>query len=95
LNSGNTPSNTSSNADAIPASGIVLPVHSARLSLTFIGKGAEVKVTVGDVVKAGDVIVRLEAPDLQSTVIAAEAALRPAQLEAELQQSGRMKVIPD
>ena len=89
MNSSNTPSNTSSNANAISASGIVVPVHYARLSLTSIGKVAEVK--VGDVMKAGDVVVRLDAPDLQFTVNAAEAALSSAQLDGELQRYGRVK----
>jgi HlyD family secretion protein len=51
----------------------------------------EINVKEGDQVKAGDVLVVLDTPDLQFAVTAAEAALRSQQTNAILQSYGRVK----
>ena len=75
----------------ITASAIIVPVQVADLGFLTPGLVKEVLVQEGDSVKTGDVLVVLHAPDLQFSVTAAEAALRSAQTNAELQRFGRVK----
>lgn len=69
----------SDDLDQISAEAQVVPAR--RLTLGFIqgGRVAEVLIRVGDAVKAGDVLVRLEDQTLQASLAQAEAALALAQ----------------
>jgi HlyD family secretion protein len=69
------------------ASGWLLPQREARLALGIAGQVEEVYVEVGDEVKAGDVLIQLEASSLERAVRSAEQtlAIQEASL-AELRQ---------
>lgn len=57
------------------ASGQLLPQREAKLALGIAGQVEEVYVQVGDEVKAGDVLIQLEASSLERTVRSAEQSL--------------------
>ncbi|HQU37124.1 MAG TPA: efflux RND transporter periplasmic adaptor subunit, partial [Anaerolineales bacterium] len=75
----------------IVASAVFVPAQVSKLGFVASGLVKEVLAKEGDSVKAGDVLIALDAPELQFTVTAAEAALRSAQINAELQRYGRIK----
>ncbi len=77
--------------DGVIASAVFVPVQVSELGFVTSGPVKEVLVNEGDSVKAGDVLVVLNAPELHFHVTAAEAALRSAQVNAELQRYGRVK----
>lgn len=82
LDDGNAPLNQQTeSADAISASGIIVPVRQARLSFPSVGKVTEVNVKAGDEIKAGDVLVALDTSLLQAKVKEAEANLEAAQAQ--------------
>lgn len=66
-------------ADAISATGKVLPSQKAALSFALPGQMIDVRVDVGSAVKAGDVIARLDTALLDAEVAKAEAGLAVAQ----------------
>ncbi|GAB4556624.1 MAG: hypothetical protein Kow0047_00280 [Anaerolineae bacterium] len=70
------------------ASGDVVPAQWAHLSFEVSGRVAEITVQEGDAVKAGQVLARLHAPDLEQNVRAAEAALVAAQAELDRVRAG-------
>ena len=80
-NSDAAPNQPASNANAITASAIVVPVREARLSFTSVGRVVAVNIKVGDQVKAGDVLVTLDTSILQAKVKEAEANLEAAQAQ--------------
>ncbi len=82
---------SSSVQEAVDASAVFVPAQVSELGFVTSGMVKDVVVKEGDSVKAGDVLVVLDAPDLQFNVTAAEAALRSAQVHAELQRYGRVK----
>ena len=80
-----------STQDSVTASAVFVPAQVSKVGFVTSGLVKEVLVKEGDSVKAGDALVALDAPELQFTVTAAEAALRSAQVNAELQRYGRVK----
>lgn len=82
---------SSSAQDSVVASAVFVPTQVSKLGFVTSGLVKEVLVKEGDAVKAGDVLIALDSPELQFTVTAAEAALRSAQVNAELQRYGRVK----
>jgi multidrug efflux system membrane fusion protein len=82
---------SSSAQESVIASAVFIPAQVSELGFVNSGLVKEVFVKEGDSVKAGDVLVVLDAEDLKFTVTAAEAALRSAQVNAELQRYGRIK----
>ena len=75
----------------VTASAVIVPTQVTELGFLTSALVKEIAVQEGDQVQAGDVLVVLDIPDLQYAVSAAEAALRSAQLNAELQRYGRVK----
>lgn len=75
-------------SDEIVADGKVVPVRSAALSLSTGGIVADVPVTEGERVEAGQVLVRLEAAQQEAAVAQAEAGLRSAQARLEELKAG-------
>lgn len=75
----------------VTASAVFVPAQVSELGFITPGLVKEVFAREGDQVKAGDVMITLDTPDLQYAVTAAEAALRSAQGNAELQRYGRVK----
>lgn len=62
-------------SNSLVVEGKLQPVQSVQLSFGLSGEVAQVLVQEGDVVKAGDVIARLNSDTLQAAVAQAEAAL--------------------
>ena len=77
--------------DGVTASAVVAPNQLSKIGFVIPGLVKEVRVEEGDSVKAGDVLVVLNVLDLEYAVAAAEAGLRSAQVNAELQRYGRVK----
>ncbi|NWF63056.1 MAG: HlyD family efflux transporter periplasmic adaptor subunit [Chloroflexi bacterium] len=73
----------SSGRDSVAASAIVVPVQTARLSFTSIGRVTTVNAQAGDTVHAGDVLVQLDTSILEARVREAEANLAYAQINLE------------
>lgn len=78
-------------SNGVTASAVFVPIQVSELGFVTPGSVKEVSVKEGDSVKAGDVLIVLDAPELQFNVTAAQAALRSAQTNAELQRYGRIK----
>jgi len=70
-------------SDVVVAEAVIEPARSEELSFEMSGKVVEVLVVEGDVVKAGDVIARLETEDLDRALANADLSLRQAQLRLE------------
>ena len=71
------------------ASGYVVAQRRASVASKATGRVVELRVREGSVLKAGDLIARLDASDVQAAIAAAEAALaqaRAGQAQAEAQQ---------
>ncbi len=75
----------------VTASAVFVPAQISKLGFVTSGLVKEVLVKEGDAVKAGDVLVVLDAPELEFAVTAAQAALRSAEVNAELQRYGRVE----
>jgi len=67
----------------VKATGSVEPNQTAELSLTLPGRVQEVLVTVGQMVAAGDPLLRLDDRQLRADVAAAEAAVALAQADLQ------------
>jgi HlyD family secretion protein len=70
-------------AESASASGQVAAGREASLSLAAAGRVDRVNVTVGDAVKAGDVLVQLDAEALERAVASAELDVTVAQADLE------------
>jgi len=81
----------SSSLSRVKASAVVVPTQEARLSFVISGLVEEVKVKEGDQVSAGDILVSLDTSELEYNLIAAEAALSAAEIDAELARLRRKK----
>lgn len=77
--------------ESVIASAVIVPAQVSQLGFTTSALVKEVLVKEGDQVRAGDVLVVLDVPELQFAVTAAEAALHSAQANAELQRYKRVK----
>jgi len=75
----------------VSASAVFVPAQVSKLGFIAPGLVKEIFFKEGDQVKAGDVLISLDAPELQYAVTAADAALRSAQGNAELQKYARVK----
>jgi RND family efflux transporter MFP subunit len=64
-------------------SGVLMPEAEIDLVFATGGRVAEVLVAVGDQVRAGDVLARLDATDLERAVVQAEFNLRQAEIDLE------------
>ena len=85
------PARPASAQGGVTASAVFVPAQVSKLGFVSAGVVKEVVVKEGDSVKAGDILATLVADDLQFNVNAAQAALRSAQVNAELQRYGRIK----
>lgn len=70
-----------SSGDTVSASAVVVPLQTARLSFTNVGRVTSVNAQVGDKVNAGDVLVQLDTSILEARVREAEANLAYAELQ--------------
>lgn len=77
-------------ADVVVASAEVEPAQISELGFVISATVKEIPVIEGDEVKAGDVLMTLNAPELEFAVIAAEADYQSKSQAAELQKADRV-----
>jgi RND family efflux transporter MFP subunit len=73
-------------AGTVTASAVAAPVQTSEMGFLLSGPVKEVDVKEGDQVKAGQTLIVLNTPDLGYSVVGAEAALKSAQADAQLQK---------
>ena len=73
----------------VSASAEVVPAQESQMGFIISAAVKELAVEEGDQVQAGQPLIVLDTPDLQYSVVAAEAALRSAQSYAQLQKYRR------
>jgi multidrug resistance efflux pump len=78
---------TTANPIAIAAEGEIVPLRSAKLSLTASGLVAHILVSDGESVEAGQPLVQLAADDLASSLTQAEAGVSQAQARVQAAQA--------
>lgn len=84
LDNDDAPSNNqTSDAGAVTASAVIVPVRQANLSFASVGRVKAVDVKVGDQVKTGQVLVALDTALLEAKVKEAEANLAVARVEVD------------
>ena len=75
----------------VKASAVVVPAQESRLSFVISGMVEEVTVEEGDPVQTGQALVQLDTAELQYDIIAAEAALKSAEIDAEVERQRRKR----
>jgi RND family efflux transporter MFP subunit len=75
----------------VVASAVIVPAQVTELGFVTSALIKEITVKEGEQVQAGQTLAALDTPELQFTVIAAEAALRSAQGEEKVQSYRRIK----
>ncbi|MGZ9226201.1 MAG: efflux RND transporter periplasmic adaptor subunit, partial [Anaerolineales bacterium] len=84
---GSSQTNTqSSNANAISASAVIVPVKDAQLAFSSVGQVTAVDVKVGDRVTTGQTLVKLDTTIQEAHVREAEANLLAAQVQYNYQK---------
>ena len=75
--------------------GVVVPARESILSFLVAGKVAELNVEKGDLVQAGDTLITLSTPELDSTVLATEASLDAAMADLQYWRIHRGRKPPE
>ena len=87
LDEGSAPTNTQSNdANSVSASAVIVPVKEAELAFSSVGRVTAVDVKVGDKVKTGQTLVKLDTTIQETRVKEAEANLLAAQVQYNYQK---------
>ena len=79
--------------DVVVASAEVEPAQVSHLGFTISALVNEIPFNEGDVVKAGDILMTLNMPDLEYAVISAEADYNARSLAAQLQKADKVLYI--
>jgi RND family efflux transporter MFP subunit len=85
------PKNNVSAQKTVTASAIVVPAQVSELGFLIPGMAKDVAVKEGDAVKAGQILMVLDTPDLQFGVTETQASLRAAQAQAEIRSNEIIK----
>jgi HlyD family secretion protein len=72
----------------VSAEGFVVPAQTAELSFQVNGRVAEILVQEGDVVQAGQALIRLDSTDQQQAVVQAQAGVTQAEAALASAQAG-------
>lgn len=75
----------------VKASAVVVPAEESRLSFVIPGLVEEINVEQGGQVEAGQALVKLDTTELEYDIIAAEAALTSAEIDAQVQRIRRKR----
>jgi RND family efflux transporter MFP subunit len=75
----------------VVASAVITPVQISEMGFLTSAPVKEVFVKEGDTVQAGQPLIRLNSPELEYNILAAEAVLHSAQANAEIQRYKRVK----
>ena len=73
----------------VKASAVVVPAQETRLSFVISGLVDEIFVAEGDRVQAGQTLATLDTTNLEYNIIAAQAALTSAEIDAQIQRQRR------
>jgi len=87
------PENNVSAQETVTASAVVVPAHVSEMGFVISGIARDILVKEGDTVKAGQILMVLDTPDLQFAVSEAEAGLRGAQAQLEIRRNEIIKKI--
>lgn len=87
LDEDSSPTNTQSNdANSVSASAVIVPVKEAELAFSSVGRVTAVDVKVGDKVRAGQTLVKLDTTIQETRVKEAEANLLAAEVQYNYQK---------
>lgn len=75
----------------VTASAVIVPAQVSELGFVISGIAREVPAKEGDTVKAGQILVVLDTPDLQFAVTGAQASVRAAQAQVEIRRNEIIK----
>ncbi len=75
----------------VTASAVVVPAQVSEMSFLISGIASDIPVKAGDTVKAGQTLIVLDTPTLEFAVTEAQANLRGAQAQAEIQSNEIIK----
>jgi len=75
----------------VKASAVVVPAQESRLSFVMSGMVEDVTIEKGDQVRAGEALVTLDTTELGFDILAAEAALTSAEIDAQERRERRRK----
>ena len=75
----------------VTASAVVVPAQVSKMSFLISGIARDIPVKEGDSVKAGQTLIVLDTPTLEFAVTEAQAGLRGAQAQAEIQSNEIIK----
>lgn len=81
----------SSVSNLVKASAVVVPAQESRLSFVIPGLVEDITVAEGDQVQAGQTLVKLDTSELEYSVVAAEAALVSAEIDAQIQRQRKKR----
>ena len=75
-----------STTSQVQASAVVVPAQETRLSFVIAGMVENVSIAEGDQVQSGQELVKIDTSELEYDVVAAEAALTTAEIDAQIQR---------
>ena len=75
----------------VKASAVVVPAQESRLSFVISGLVEEITTEEGDQVQAGQALARLDTTNLEYDIVAAEAALTSAEIDAQVERIRRKR----
>jgi RND family efflux transporter MFP subunit len=84
-------STDASSLNLVKASAVVVPTKEARLSFVISGLVEEVSVEKGDQIEAGQALVSLDTSEFEYNLVAAEAAVTSAEIDAQMARLRRKK----
>ena len=85
------PQKTVSTQKTVTASAVIVPAQVSELGFLISGIARDIPVKEGDTVKAGQVLMILDTPDLQFAVTEADANLRAAQAKVQIRKNDVIK----
>jgi HlyD family secretion protein len=87
------PKNNVSAQKTVTASAVIVPAQVSEMGFVISGIVKDIPVKEGDTVKAGQILMVLDTPDLQFAVSEAQASVRGAQAEVEIRRNEIIKKI--
>jgi len=75
-----------SKTSQVQASAVVVPAQETRLSFVIAGMVENVSIAEGDQVQSGQELVKIDTSELEYNVVAAEADLTTAEIDAQIQR---------
>lgn len=80
------PDTSTTTTSQVQASAVVVPAQETRLSFVIAGMVENVSIAEGDQVQSGQELVKIDTSELEYNVVAAEADLTTAEIDAQIQR---------